>query len=71
VNICKNNCTYDHRIPKFHYDSKRNHNREINTTQTRMDDPKTRRETKKTKKEKKGEPFGQKHVRAVESLKRK
>jgi hypothetical protein len=33
-----------------------------------MDDPKTRRETKKTKKEKKAEPFGKKHVRAVESL---
>jgi hypothetical protein len=35
-----------------------------------MDGPKTRRETKKTKKEKKGEPFGQKHVRAVEGLKK-
>jgi hypothetical protein len=35
-----------------------------------MDGPKTRRETKKTKKEKKGEPFGKKHVRAVEALKK-
>ena len=35
-----------------------------------MDAPKTRRETKKTKKEKKGEPFGKKHVRAVEALKK-
>jgi hypothetical protein len=33
-----------------------------------MDGPKTRRESKKTKKEKKGDPFGKKHVRAVESL---
>jgi len=36
-----------------------------------MEDPKTRRESKKTKKEKKGEKYGQKHVRAVESLKKK
>jgi hypothetical protein len=35
-----------------------------------MDGPKTRRESKKTKKEKKGEPFSQKHVRAVQSLKK-
>jgi len=34
----------------------------------KMDGPKTRRESKKSKKEKKGEPFGKKHVRAVESL---
>jgi hypothetical protein len=34
-----------------------------------MDEPKTRRESKKTKKEKKGEKYGQKHIRAVESLK--
>ena len=34
-----------------------------------MEPPKTRRESKKTKKEKKGEKYGQKHVRAVESLK--
>ena len=33
-----------------------------------MDGPKTRRESKKTKKEKKGDPFGKKHIRAVESL---
>lgn len=33
-----------------------------------MDGPKTRRESKKTKTEKKGEPFGKKHVRAVEAL---
>jgi hypothetical protein len=35
-----------------------------------MDDPKTRRESKKTRKEKKAEPFGKKHVRAVEALKK-
>lgn len=35
-----------------------------------MDDPKTRRESKKTKKEKKGEKYGQKHIRAVQSLKK-
>jgi hypothetical protein len=34
-----------------------------------MDDPKTRRETKKTAKEKKGEKYGQKHVRAVAARK--
>ena len=33
-----------------------------------MDPPKTRRESKKTPKEKKGEKYGQKHVRAVEQL---
>lgn len=32
--------------------------------------PKTRRELKKTKKEKKGEKYGKKHVRAVESIKK-
>ena len=31
-----------------------------------MEDPKTRRETKKTAKEKKGEKYGQKHVRLLE-----
>ena len=36
-----------------------------------MDPPKTRRETKKTAKEKKGEKYGQKHVRAVELLKKR
>jgi len=35
-----------------------------------MDPPKTRRESKKTKKEKKGDRYGQKHVRAVEALKK-
>lgn len=35
-----------------------------------MDPPKTRRETKKTKKEKKGDPYSQKHIRAVEKLKK-
>jgi hypothetical protein len=34
-----------------------------------MEDPKTRRETKKTAKEKKGEKYGQKHVRAVAARK--
>jgi hypothetical protein len=33
-----------------------------------MDPPKTRRETKKTAKEKKGEKYGQKHIRATEEL---
>jgi hypothetical protein len=36
-----------------------------------MDPPKTRRELKKTAKEKKGEKYSQKHVRAVESLKKR
>jgi len=36
----------------------------------RMDPPKTRRETKKTAKEKKGEKYGQKHVRVVQALKK-
>jgi len=36
----------------------------------RMDPPKTRRETKKTAKEKKGEKYGQKHIRAVQALKK-
>jgi hypothetical protein len=36
-----------------------------------MDDPKPRRESKKSKKEKKGEPFGKKHVRAVEALRQR
>jgi hypothetical protein len=31
-----------------------------------MDPPKTRRETKKTAKEKKGDRYGQKHVRSLE-----
>ena len=35
-----------------------------------MEDPKTRRQSKKTAKEKKGEKYGQKHVRAVQSLKK-
>lgn len=34
-----------------------------------MEPPKTRRETKKTAKEKKGDRYGQKHVRAVAALK--
>lgn len=35
-----------------------------------MEPPKTRRETKKTAKEKKGDPYRQKHVRAVAALKK-
>lgn len=35
-----------------------------------MDPPKTRRETKKTAKEKKGDRYGQKHVRASEARKK-
>ena len=31
-----------------------------------MEDPKTRRQSKKTAKEKKGEKYGQKHVRLLE-----
>jgi hypothetical protein len=34
-----------------------------------MDPPKTRRETKKIAKEKKGDRYGQKHIRAVAALK--
>jgi hypothetical protein len=70
MNIGKDYCAYDHRIPKFHYPSKRNTIHELNTRHTKMDDPKTRRESKKTKKEKKGEKYGQKHIRAVQSLKK-
>ena len=35
-----------------------------------MEPPKTRRESKKTSKEKKGDRYGQKHVRAVQALKK-
>ena len=35
-----------------------------------MEDPKTRREKKKTAKEKKGDRYGQKHIRAVTALKK-
>jgi len=34
----------------------------------KMDDPKTRRETKKTDKEKKGGPYSSKHIRNVEKI---